>query len=225
MTRHLDERLDDWLDGELAPAERLEAERHLSDCAECRETAARLRALRDEAGALPRELVPARDLWPGIAARLQELAVVPFPAPSASPFPARRSPSRPLALAAAAAVLMALSSLLTLQAVRRESVPGRPGAGALVLRTAAGEPVAEVDREYERAATELVAALNERRDVLAPATLAAVNHGLAQIDEALAEIRGALARDPGSRELTRLLTTTHKRRVEMLRRVARLSRT
>jgi anti-sigma factor RsiW len=219
MTRHLDDQLDAWLDGELSPADRTGAERHLGECAECREAAARLRALRDTAAALPREIAPARDLWPGIAARLNEPAVVPFPA--------RRGPGRPLALAAAAAVLMALSSALTLVAVRRPTAtPAEAVPAALVLRTAAVDPPAlDVEGDYERAATELVAALNARGAALSPETRAAVSRGLTQIDDALAEIRGALSKDPASGELMRLLTGTHKRRVEMLRRVARLSRT
>jgi anti-sigma factor RsiW len=150
MRGHLDDRLDAWLDGELSPADRMQAERHVGECAECRENAARLRALRDAAAALPREIPPARDLWPGIAARLSEPAVVPFPA--------RRRLARPLALAAAAAVLMALSSALTLVAVRRPTTtPAEPTPAALVLRAVAADvPLTDVEREYERAAAELV---------------------------------------------------------------------
>ena len=46
-----------------------------------------------------------------------------------------------------------------------------------------------------------------------------------QIDEALSSLREALAGEPGNRELTQLLTATHKRKLETLRRVVRLSRT
>jgi anti-sigma factor RsiW len=221
MTLHLDDRLDAWLDDELSLAERVAAERHLAECEDCREAALRLRALRDAAAALPREIAPRSDLWPGIASRLSEPAVVPFPA--------RRVQVRPLTLAAAAAVIVALSSALTFVAVRRPapatvSVPPEPP--ALVFAAVTGDaPTLDVEREYQRAASELVDALNVRRSTLSPETLDVVSRSLARIDEALAQIRSALDKDPGSGELLRLLTTTHKRRVEMLRRVTRLSRT
>jgi anti-sigma factor RsiW len=220
MTTHLDDRLDAWLDGELPPDERQETERHLTECPECRATADRLRGLRDAAAGLPRELAPGRDLWPDVARRLNEPAVVPFTA--------RLRALGPLQLAAAATVLMALSSAVTLVAVRRPSaVPEQTLPEALVLRTAVtgDAPALDVELDYERAATELVAALNARGAALSPETRAALSRGLSQIDEALGEIRAALVKDPASGELMRLLTNTHKRRVDMLRRVARLSRT
>ncbi|MGA9751270.1 MAG: zf-HC2 domain-containing protein, partial [Acidobacteriota bacterium] len=58
------ERLDDYLDGALAPGERAELERHLRDCGACRGEAEGLRALLASARALPRALEPGGDLWP-----------------------------------------------------------------------------------------------------------------------------------------------------------------
>lgn len=61
-----EERLHDLLDGLLAPPEREKTERHLRECAGCRESLAALRSLRERTAALPRSLEPDRDLWPGI---------------------------------------------------------------------------------------------------------------------------------------------------------------
>ena len=63
------DRLSEYLDGEMKPAERQRLEAHLAECAACsvaladlREVVARARALEDAP--------PAEDLWPGIEAQL-----------------------------------------------------------------------------------------------------------------------------------------------------------
>ena len=56
------DRLDDYVDGELAQAERTVVAGHLSDCSACREQERRLRGLLAKAAALPEELTPAREL-------------------------------------------------------------------------------------------------------------------------------------------------------------------
>ena len=43
------------------------------------------------------------------------------------------------------------------------------------------------------------------------------------IDEALGEVRAALDKDPGNPELTRMLAATHRKKVDVLRRVVKLS--
>jgi hypothetical protein len=43
------------------------------------------------------------------------------------------------------------------------------------------------------------------------------------IDQALKEIRDALQKEPGNRELTRMLASTHRKKVDVLRRMVRLS--
>ena len=63
------DRLSEYLDGELTPAERADVDRHLTQCAECRSTLEDLRGVVSEA-ALLRDARPARDLWSGIAARI-----------------------------------------------------------------------------------------------------------------------------------------------------------
>jgi hypothetical protein len=69
-----------------------------------------------------------------------------------------------------------------------------------------------------------MAALEERRDSLSPETLASVRKNMEVIDSALAEVRAALQRDPGNSELTRMLVATHRKKVDTLRRVVRLSK-
>ena len=63
--------LDEYVDGLLAEAEFQEIELHLAGCDACRREERLLRALLTQAAALPREIVPPRDLWPDVVARLQ----------------------------------------------------------------------------------------------------------------------------------------------------------
>ncbi|MDF1506345.1 zf-HC2 domain-containing protein, partial [Roseisolibacter sp. H3M3-2] len=79
----VDERLMDYLEGELAAADRARLDAHLAACARCRALVADLRALSADAAALL-ALRPGRDLWAGIAERI-EAPVVPLPARDGAP--------------------------------------------------------------------------------------------------------------------------------------------
>jgi hypothetical protein len=86
-------------------------------------------------------------------------------------------------------------------------------------------PVAAAEREYARAAAELMAALEQEGDRLPPETLASVKKDMRSIDAALQEVRQALATDPANPGLNHLLRSTHQRKVEVLQQVLKLSRT
>jgi anti-sigma factor RsiW len=191
------DRLDDHVDGALAEREAADLESHLAACAACREEARRLRALLAGAAALPREMEPRRDLWPGIAARIAALGSAGRPG---------RSWWTPAALAAAAAVLMALAAQLPRQG------PGPEVAPVPVAAHSPADPLQAVEADYERAAA-----------TLAPETMASVERNLAVIDEAMAEVRAALRQDPRSRELRHMLVSTHRKKLDVLRHVVKLS--
>jgi hypothetical protein len=128
------------------------------------------------------------------------------------------------ALAAAAAVVVAV------RVVTPRATPAGPApvAGPIGVATpvalGGGVPVfAEAEREYQRAAAELMAALETRRASLSPETSASIDENLRVIDQALAEIRTALERDPQSPRLGRMLASTHEKKIETLRRVLKLT--
>lgn len=73
---HFNDRLPAYLEQETDDATRAFVERHAITCAECGTLLADFRKLRGDATNLP-ELTPSRDLWPGIAARI-EAPVVPI---------------------------------------------------------------------------------------------------------------------------------------------------
>lgn len=64
--------LDDYLDGDLPAGQARALELHAARCPACGRALDGATRLRQRAQALPVTLEPARDLWPGIAAQLEE---------------------------------------------------------------------------------------------------------------------------------------------------------
>ena len=189
-------------------------ERHLAACLQCREEVDRISALLARAGSLPREIDPPTDLWPGIRARMH--------APRAASI-GRALPRRVWVwLAAAAVLLVAASSALTTLILRNGDQPVATGhdergdgdslGGAPGFRT--------VSDEYERMDRDLAAMLATHREKLQPETIAKVERNLAIIDEAISEIRQALAEDPNNRALQQLLKASYGQKAALLQQVS-----
>ena len=107
--------LNDYVDGTLDGAAMSRIDKHLSGCAECSAELASLRALVAATGALPTSVLPDDDLWADLKAAIDDRkgAVLPTISPDV---PTRATGSRwqrPAWLAAAAVVLVALSSATT----------------------------------------------------------------------------------------------------------------
>jgi hypothetical protein len=83
----------------------------------------------------------------------------------------------------------------------------------------------QAETEYGRATDALKAALDTRRGSLSPETLRTVDQDLRVIDAALDSLRSALAKEPGNEELSRLLISTHQRKLDLLQHVTRLTNT
>jgi hypothetical protein len=118
-------------------------------------------------------------------------------------------------LAAAAALFLAL--------VVRPSGPSPEGAAPTFVAASPGSELLGAEADYEEATRALLADLEEHRDELGPETLKTVEQNLAVIDEALREVRAALDAEPGNPELTRMLAATHRKKVDVLRQVVKLS--
>ena len=211
------ERLDDWIAAELPEEERGAIDLHLAVCPACRAEADELRALVAEVAALPGELLPDRELWSGIAARI-----------SAAPVAARggRRAPRWLSMAAAAVILVTGSSLLTLKLSERR-LATRVTAPAEWLGGSGKAPTALVsfepaERDYQNAIAELQTVLAARKGQLAPETVRTLETNLRIIDEAISQSRAALERDPNSRELTQMLTDAYSQKMNVLQRVVEL---
>ena len=205
------ERLDDYVDGELAGPELHEVELHIASCPACAEEERELRALLAQAAALPREVSPSRDLWPALAAEMTA-------GPRVLPFVPRRVVYAGLAAAAVLVIAIVVS-----QGGPGVEAPGRPSSTAIPAAASPESTLNAAEADYDRATNALLATLRDHRDRLAPETIQSVERNLAVIDEALAEVRAALDKDPGNAELTRMLAATHRKKVDVLRRVVKLS--
>jgi hypothetical protein len=121
--------LADYLEGDAPEAVREAMNAHAATCAGCAELLADLERLPQMAAALP-PLEPSRDLWAGIAERI-DARVLPLESPRAArPVSSRRGWVRP---AAAAAALMIVTAGVTYQltkasVTRSPAVASTPGA-------------------------------------------------------------------------------------------------
>lgn len=218
-----DERLNDYADGLLTAPEREEVDRHLAICNVCSEQIHELESLLVGLDSLPRAIPPGVDLRPGIHARI-----------SAGPAGAARDPFTRRAmlwsvryqLAAAAVILVALSSMVTLFLSQDAGWPDRPATVAVAAGPAEGDvALAEfrlLEAEYVRAAGELRSALEHRDGAMDRSTAELLERNLRVIDEAIRESRAALAADPHSEMLRQVILSTYERKLEILRRAETL---
>jgi hypothetical protein len=169
---------------------------------------------------LPRDVAPPPDLWPSIRAEL---------APRSAHMP-RWSPR--WRLLAAGLVIAASSSILTLLAVRnregtRDAVVSAADRAPSHPRTSAPTQLPAhlvvAERGYARSIESLWRTLDERRDSLAPSTIATVERSLRIADSAIVEARSALESDPANRVLEDILVSNYERKIDLLRRATELA--
>lgn len=221
------DRLSEYLDGELDEAERSALEAHLEVCGECRETLQELRAVVALARSLE-DRPPAVDLWPAIAERIgggaRDATVV--DASAWRPMRTRRVTLSIPQLAAAAIAIMLLSGATVWLAMSWSGVGSAepvvassgPAAGPVSL-TAHG-----LGPGYDQAVAELERILEEGRDSLDPATVEVLETNLRIIDQAIEEARLALERDPMNVYLNRHLADNMIRKLQLLRRASEIVR-
>jgi hypothetical protein len=271
-----DEWLPDYLEGTLGAESMTDAIAHVAGCLRCAALVRDLEGIRREAQLLP-ELAPSRDLWTGIAARIDTPVVPLAAAPSARPtgvliprawigaiaagliaatagatymatihLVGRQAPTtvaRTMAAANARGSTEPITTDTTTHAVGttanesardqraaqspestpRASAPSDPRASAADASPAAlasrpGSATATYDREIES----LRAIVRERTGDLDPRTVAILESNLRLIDQAIAESRAAVVRDPASRFLRDQLNRTLDQKLELLRTAALL---
>lgn len=257
--------LADLLERELDESMRTAMESHALKCDECGPLLADLRKLRIDASNLP-ELAPSRDLWAGIAARI-DAPVIPIARRQESVMrPVRAAGSRRwVSMAAAAAVLIAVTATathyLTLRSAQQilPPMPSPSSVTALSPATKAGAGVAaapptaaplagaetaaqpslplgrpsmpaaqlvsaqtSAEQVYGSEIARLRAIVERRRAQLDPVTVSVIERNLKVIDDAIAQCKEALGKDPASRFLLQSLNTALENKVELLRTAAML---
>jgi anti-sigma factor RsiW len=215
------DRLSDYLDDELSPAERGAVEVHLSGCPSCRATLAELNAVIHQAHQV-RDAEPESDLWPAIAARLEVTAQ------DRSWWErmtgriwhgGRVSMSLPQLAGAASAVAIVTAALIFSRGPEPSPsqipAPASPPAAATLANFA--------DPAYDAAVSDLRRALEAGRGRLDPQTVAVLERNLDVIDGAILQAREALAADPANTYLNSYLAEARRRKLELLRQVTGLA--
>jgi hypothetical protein len=146
------------------------------------------KSLDGQLDALARDVKPARNLWPGIAARLER----------------RPRRARPLVFAAAAGVAGACVAGALAWAVLHGRAP-TPAVEVAMSGHSFEEPV---NPRYVTARNSLELDFRERLALLDPVTRGKIEASLAVIRQAHEDIRKALANDPGSPVLEQLWQST-----------------
>ena len=210
--------LDDYADGALAAGGAARVDDHLAGCPGCAAELEGLRRLLALAADLPREIAPSRDLWPTVAADIAGAPKVVHGWFSGS---WRRG------LAAAAAVVVAVGSLLIAYSLGRQHTGVRsalaPTASPLAVPASLGDPTfAVAEAELIDARDQLLAALDARRSSMSPDTQQVVDDSLQLIDEAIARISVALVDDPLNPKLANRLAGAYRTQIELLQRATAL---
>lgn len=206
----------------------------------------RLRELQARTRELPREIMPPADAWVAIRARIAESDGEPESGETAenagdtagsaekARSPTRRALAlwqRPVFLAAAAAMLVAGSSIVTAIALggRDGPVTERAVASSEAPRRSSSAPatLAEftvLENDYIGTANRLAALLESDETQLSPETIAKLKESLRVIDAAILEARRALAADPANRELVEMLSASYNHKLDLLRRTTEMGR-
>ena len=229
--------LNDYVDGRLDIKAIALIDKHLARCADCSGELASLRALVAATASLPKSVLPEDDIWADLAVRIDERkgavlrSELPggMPAPSGANHSASRWRSRTW-LAAAAVILVALSSAVTAVVLRpgggHRVAQNLPDSGVSVLAPDAAPVLPASFRvaegHYTQTIDELRLAVDAQRAQLNPETVRTVDRTIAVIDSAIAEARAALLADPNNRTLVDLLSASYQRKLDLLRRTSEL---
>ena len=238
--------LADYLESDVSEPTRGAVEAHAASCGECGALLADLRELRVKAAALPPR-APERDLWAGIAACI-ETPVVEISSSGQSDGRTRRH-ARTMSrvwMGLAAAGLVAVTATVTHQ-LTKQSVT--PPVRVAVVNSAAPTPKTDTlaaavpstpsviespttkvvavannpaEKPYDAEIARLRAIVAQRRSTLDTATINVIDRNLKIIDDAIAQCRMALRKDPASRFLMQSLTDALDTKVQLLRTAASL---
>ena len=233
--------LSDYLDHDLPRGEAEALERHLTDCAECRDTLAALERVKARAAALVDPPAPT-DLWAGIASRIgtagttsvKPRRTVVHELPAREYRPAIWSvPQWALAAAAFVAVALGVSWVVQsrLSPPLRPAVAVQPAPADQAYGSAASEPSGGTDAAaagFDATAIEsqigqLQQALDRGRDKLDPKTVKVLEENLRIIRKATEDARLALEKDPANRDLQNYFAGSVTSKLELMKRSVALA--
>jgi hypothetical protein len=233
---HWTDRLSEYHDGELTPAEHAACDAHLATCESCQTVLRELQMVTAAARAdVERE--PATDLWPGILSEIQgrgRLAAGATKADGIFRTSRRRQITFSLPqLALAASLLIAVSASVSYLAAGRATGPTIAPTVRETPIQAMAEPLMPAssdatranfaDAQFDEAVADLEKILVDQRQALDPRTVMVIERNLAVIDDAIRQARAALDADPANTFLNSHLADARKRKLDLLRRATTLS--
>jgi hypothetical protein len=201
-------------EGSLEPAP------HLETCEECAADVDRIRRLmklvRDSKSS-PDADVPA-ELWPGIRSRIEQKKLVSMPGREGER--ARGREGRRWAIGG----VVAAGLVAALWLGRGRVMPGDPANVAEVSDSGiALVALADSTHAYQEEAQQLLNHIELQRAMLRPEAKVALERDLKVIDVAIAELQDAIRNDPRNPALRRLLASSYRQKVDLLKRVSNAS--
>jgi len=202
-------------DGSVTAERRHELEAHLRRCEPCAEDVARLRRVAREFSGMEAAGVPFQALWPAIRSRIEQRKVAALD-PASGRLRRRATLGRVAAVAAGLVAVGLVGALMRSAGRPRPETPPPDSLGALIA-------VADSSRAYEAEARDLLDRFELRRAMLRPDARTSIDRDLAVIDQAIAELKAAIARDPANPALRPLLAASYRQKIELLKRAGNAS--
>ena len=198
-------------DGSLAPELEPTVAEHLGACTACASDVARIRTLMTRIRETPAAADSGGDLWPSIRARIEQEKVAPLHAPMSGE--SGRPPRFLWTVAGVAAAVVIATGILVRRGTSSTTFD-KPAPADVTMHA-----VAESTHVYEEEARFLLNQLELRRALMRPQTASSIDHDLRVIDDAIAELKRAIERDPNNIALRALLASSYKQKVDLLKRV------
>jgi hypothetical protein len=159
----------------------------------------------------------AEELWPSIRARIENEKIVPLESSQASR--RRRWPTiRHLAALGALAAGAMLTVVLLRPSHRVPVEPITASSDSMALRL-----VADSVKSYEDETRILLNRLEVQRALMRPDAVESIDRDLKVIDDAIAELKQAIANDPRNPALRHLLAASYRQKIDLLKRAGNAS--
>ena len=238
MTDRMMDRLSEYVDGSLAPAERADVEAWLRTSAEGREAVVELERVKRRAGELAVRAVP-ESIWLGVRAEIRGQGRGGAGVARGE----KRIAFSLTQLAVAASLLIVVGGAGSWWLLRGHTQPNLASANPTPVRSDSSTaatilpPTAasverntklvanssKADQTYDRAINDLQRVVSANRRQLRPETVKVIRENLARIDSALVRARKALEQDPHNPYLYDHMTEMRQRKLDLLRRTANLA--
>lgn len=189
------------------------AKAHIAVCESCARDVARLEVVVMRARADSAPPMSQADFWPAIRSRIDASKVVPLDQRAgATARPRARRPWLAIGSTTVAATLVIAAF------VEMQTWVDHAPTSQLPQTDVAFASAADSARSYESESRRLLNELEMERAMMGPSASKSLESDLAIIDASIAEQKAALARDPRSVALQRLLASSYREKVELLKR-------